>query len=260
MTSLYKKQKLPAEFLSLKKLKGVLTRSGNKERSHSFLLNLYSLLKQACRDQVIGNKYHTIKFAPQKPLAIINKCLFQLMPAFVFTKVIKSGKPFDLPVPISDNHAYFKACNWLIKASLQNNKSALTIPYLLTQEIYATLHNEGAAFGYLKSFIDIAIDQQPFMRFIKRKRKVISRSKKTYAASRLRKIYRKQKSASYRRRNHFYKNYRRVNLHSLRRQARVLKKKTKLRKNFNYVIKKPFKKKIKKVTPKLKKIKRKVRK
>jgi len=225
MISLYKKQKLSIDLTRIKKLRGVMIRSGNRERSQSFLLHLYTLLKQGSKKELVGSRYQSITFDTQKPLAIINKCLYKLMPAFIFTRVFKSGKPFDLPVPISNNHAYFKACYWLLKASLQYNKSDLTIPFLLTQEIYATLHGEGAALGYLQSFIDIAIDQRPFMRYVKKKRRVISRSKRTYAASRLRKIYRKKRSLFYRRNNRFYKTYRRINLHSMRRHALVVKKK-----------------------------------
>jgi len=226
MTSLSIKQKLTTDLVRLKKLKGVLIKSGNKERSHNFLMNLYMILKQGFRGMSVVNKYQLQSFGETKPLAIIDKCLYRLMPAFVLRRVIKSGKPFELPVPISDNHAYFMACNWLLKASLKNNKTALTIPYLLTQEICATLHNEGSALDSLKAYIEIALDQRPFLRYIKKKRKVISRSKRSYAASRLRKIYRRNYAVVAQQKTRFHRNIKRVNTHALRRHAKIIKRKS----------------------------------
>jgi hypothetical protein len=225
MTSPIIKKNLSVQLTRLKKLKGVLIKSGNGERSNTFLMNLYAILKQGFRGKSVTTKYQLTSFGETKPLAIIDRCLYKLMPAFILRRVIKSGKSFELPVPISDNHAFFMACNWLSKASLKNNKSALTIPYLLTQEICATLYNEGAALDYLKAYIEIALDQRPFMRYVKKKRKIISRSKKSYAAYRLRKIYHKQQSTAFQHRNHTTRNYKRINTHSLRRNASIVKRK-----------------------------------
>jgi hypothetical protein len=222
MTSKALKQILSTKMNRLKKLRGVLVKSGNRERSHSFIMSLYTILKQGFRGKVVTNKYPVNSFGETTPLTIIDRCLYKLMPAFVFHKVIKAGKSFELPVPISDNHAYFKACNWLLKASLRNNKTALTIPYLLTQEICATLYNEGSALDYLTAYIEIALDQRPFMRYIKKKRKIISRSKKSYAAYRLHKLYRNKVYKPF---NRVYKNFKRINTHSLRRHAKILRRK-----------------------------------
>jgi len=224
MTSVLIKQRLTVELERLKKLKGVMIKCGNKERSTTFLLNLYSRLKQDQRDDNVINKYHLKSFGLKNPLPIINRCLYLLMPAFVLRRIIKSGKTYNLPVPISSNHANFKAAHWLLNAAVNNNKNDLTLPSLLTQEIYATLNKQGAAYDSLKAYIDIAIDQRPFMRFVRKKRKVKTRSKKSYAGTRLRKIYRKQRTLKFKLRNRSKIFYKYLNTHNKRDRSLVSKK------------------------------------
>jgi hypothetical protein len=237
MTAVSLKQRLPSNLEKIKKLKGVLVKCGNKERTNTFLVNLYASLKQAKRNKFNDSKYPLSFIAETTPLSIINRCLYNLMPAFVLRRIIRAGKSFELPVPISDNHAVFRASYWLIKATIKNNKNALSLPSLLTQEICATLYNEGAALDYLKSYIEIAIDQRPFMRYIKKKRKVKSRSKKTYAARCLRKLYRKPRLRYRTQRDRFKRALIRRNSHTLRRYQNHIKTKKRF-------LKKPTRKKL----------------
>ena len=172
------------------KLKHVLLRAGHKERTHTYMTTLYTILKKGLLGQAVINKYPLVKKDEKTPLQIINKCLYNLMPAFIFQRVLKGGKLFELPIPVSDNRASFLASSWLHKTIVKQNKTSLTVPYRLANEISASLYGDGFAKEFLKAHIDIAIDQRPFNHYIRRKRRVISRSRNNRIARRLVKIYR----------------------------------------------------------------------
>lgn len=137
------KELLPEIYKKCYKLKNLLILHGNRERSTSYMITLLKLLK---REANLKNTRGTLRMLKEKdPKEILDKCLYQLMPAFILRRTIVSGKLFELPVPISPNRAFYMSANWLLKAALKKNKCALTIPQLLTQEIIAVLHRSGSA-------------------------------------------------------------------------------------------------------------------
>jgi len=127
------------------------------------------------------------------PLKIIDKCLYNLMPAFILRRTFVAGRFYNLPVPISDNHARFMAADWLRKAAFKDNKNAFTVPYLLAREVGTVLHNNGSACLALQNYVEVALDQRPFSRYIRKKRKIVAISKQGYAAYKLGKQYKKNK-------------------------------------------------------------------
>jgi len=191
------KNTLPEKFKKVHTLKSLLIRSGNKERTNSFLLRLMHILKLAAK---LRNKHHPLisitaryplnTLEEKDPIKILDKCLYNLMPAFILRKTFVSGRLYNLPVPISPKRARFMSADWLRKAAFKDNKNALTVPYLLTREIGAVFYQTGSAYASLGEYIDTALDQRPFSRYIRKKRKIITRSKIGRAARKLRKTYR----------------------------------------------------------------------
>jgi len=172
------KQYLPVAYHKVDKLKSLLIKSGKKERTNSFLLKLLTLVK------------HQTK---KDPFIVLDTLLFKLAPGFILRRTFVAGKLFNLPVPISDNHAFFMGADYLRKAAFRNTKTFLTVPYLLFNEIKDALQHKGGAYESLKAYIDIALDHRPFSRYIRKKKKVISRSQKGRAFLKLRKLFKRKK-------------------------------------------------------------------
>jgi len=200
MKSRYFKNYLPEKYKKIDKLKSLLIHSGNKERTNSFFLRLLQVLKTCAT--VKDNRNKLINFTSKNPIntlgeknpiTILDKSLFNLMPAFILQKTFVAGRFYNLPVPVSGNRARFMAADWLRKAALKDNKNAFTVPFLLAREVGVVLHNNGSACASLQSYIDTALDQRPFSRYIRKKRKIVAISKQGYAAYKLGKQHKKTK-------------------------------------------------------------------
>jgi len=190
---------LPEKYKKVDKLKSLLIRGGNKERTNTFLLCLLQELKTAATLQ--DNQNFLISFlkktplntlGEKDPLKIIDKCLYNLMPAFILRRTFVAGRFYNLPVPISNNHARFMASDWLRKSAFKD-VSNLPVSTRLTHAISEVLNRTGSAVASLKGYIEIALDQRPFSRYIRKKRKIVAISKRGYAAYKLGKQYKKSK-------------------------------------------------------------------
>jgi len=179
---------IPLKYKRLEKLKSLLTKCGNKERSLTITRKLLSNLRISTNG--LSNKHKLLPFIKsnpifslglKNPIAILNACLFKLMPAFILKRVFVAGKYYYLPVPVSFNRASYFAANALVKAALVNTRGSGTMSEFLIREIGATVHNKGAAYKSLMEYIAIGLDQRPFSRFIRKRRKHIAYSKRTRA-------------------------------------------------------------------------------
>lgn len=211
---------LPRIYPKVYQLKNLLTRKGNLDRANSFLMKLIRLLKIALlypKSKHFINSFfpnnQLRKHAERSSFRILDKCLSLLLPAFILRRTVVAGRVYQLPVPVSPHRASFMACDWLRKAAFRDTKNALTVPYLLAREISVTLNKKGTAWKSLRSYIKVAIDQRPFIRYVRKKRRIISRSKTGKAGQKLferfrrgrRRVNRKKSAAKYRSRQYIYK-------------------------------------------------------
>lgn len=82
--------------------------------------------------------------------------------------MIRAGKTYKIPVPISDHRATYLACKWLKQATLEDTKTSITIPHLIFRELRDLLRNKGKALKTLRTYISTAIDQRPFTKFLRK--------------------------------------------------------------------------------------------
>jgi ribosomal protein S7 len=178
MIALIKKHKLSDKYLRSWKLKLLLITAGKKERTTSILIQLLTLIKQS----FIMNQRSRRTQNRITPIDILDKCLYELMPAFYIRNTYASGKLYNLPVATTPNRASFTAANWLKNSCYKNDQRFLKIASLLHEEINAVLLKKGSSIDCLNSYINIAIDQRPFSRYINRKKKrgVLSFRKKRF--------------------------------------------------------------------------------
>jgi len=214
-------KQLSLELLPCHKLIGVLQRKGNRARAMSMFFKLYTLIKSTQKSS-------------EKPIELFNRCLDNIVPAFILQRVVRAGKLYMIPVPISRNRALFMGSYWLRQGALKGNNSALTFPQLLFKELQSALAERGAARDFLHATIETAFDQRPFSHFIRRKRKNISKSRNTRIAKLLLKIHRKHVRAAHKRKNRFDFHLSRQLYRSNYRYAILKKKAKKINKKIRY--------------------------
>lgn len=205
MVSYVRHRNIPIEFIPFRKLYGVIQRRGNKARALSTMFHLLILMKQVVNKKpsfsIEGDKITSIDY--------LNQCLTHLSPGFLLTPIRKAGLLYKIPVTISENHALYTASQWLRIGALSTKDSPLSLAQRIFNEIQSSLIGKGTAISYLQKTIDIALDQRPFSGLLHRKRKVVSRSRKTRAARKLFKVYKRHNWLA-------FKTKRRLNYHITR--------------------------------------------
>lgn len=159
---------LPIQYKSNILLKNTFIKRGNAERSLGFLIKLYTLLRRITKRR----RLFVPTISRKRAVYLIDYLLYKLQPGFIIRRVIAAGKPYMLPVPISDHRASYLACKWLRHAVLlETKKNRATIPQLLLKEIVNIRRKKGVALQVLADYIKVAVDQRPFSRFIRKKHK-----------------------------------------------------------------------------------------
>ena len=168
------KKHLPPHLKQIEKFRSLIIKDGKKARANSFFLQILKLLSKFSKTKNSEKQ----KIKKKTSLQILEDVIFTLSPGFILRRVYRSGKLYNLPVPITPNHNSFLALNWLKKAVLKiSKKSKLSIPFLYIEEIKKALKKQGDAYSLLKEYINIAKDQIPFSRFIRTRKKILSKSK-----------------------------------------------------------------------------------
>lgn len=157
------------------KLVGILTKKGHKSRAVKFVQIILTQLK------LLGKR---------EPIGILNRIIQNLIPVFNLRVVKRGGRFFKIPIPISKNRAIFFAIFWLVKAAFLNTKNNLTVPEYIIIELRKARKRRGQAFAYLKEALATAIDNRPFMRYIRWRKPIFNHHKRAPDSIYLRKVYR----------------------------------------------------------------------
>ena len=176
----------------------ILQKQGNRDRSITNLFTIFSIITKGLNSNFSFNNNYRLFFKNSNPLDILHRALNNLKPAFYLRNYLKSGRMYMLPVPITDKRASFMAITWLRKTALKHNKSKDRFSFLLAREIFAAIFKKGDSFNLLKDYIHKAIDQRPFKRFIRKKRrfsKMGSRSKFRFTKTKFDRISSLQKTS-----------------------------------------------------------------
>lgn len=168
----------------------ILQKNGKKQRAINYVFHLFNKLKQNAKVPK-SSKYQIHKLDNNNPIQLIQKCVNNLKPAFILRRIMRAGRLYELPVPITEKRAMFMAFNWIRKTVLNQKKSYTSFTSLLTNEVTSLVFNEGSAKLYLKDYIDIAMDQKPFERFVRKRRIVKVHSRETKPAKMFRKIFKR---------------------------------------------------------------------
>jgi len=199
----------------------------NKEKKRKFIINRKQSKKINRKLLKLNKMYKTIVAFAQKQHIIrahilLTNTLRKLKPGFNLQRTLIAGRLYTLPVPISENHDNFKAAKWLVDAAT-NKLSNENMDVLIAEMLVKTALQKGKAYGYLKDFIRLAMEQRHYKRFLRRRRKrryskirwifkrILDRKFRKFKSRRWRRNRRERNRREYRLR-YFYKNqWRKVN-------------------------------------------------
>jgi ribosomal protein S7 len=162
------KTSLPKSHYRLYKLIQVLLRQGNRARCYRLIKSLFIVLKKQLSIKQ-GTK-------TMKPLSLVDKALFIAAPVFTYRRTFVAGKLYEIPVSINPNRANFMASQWIRLTILRKTKVERTIS-LLPSEVIALLKKTGDVIARLNEYTADGLDKNIFKKYLRVKRKVISRSK-----------------------------------------------------------------------------------
>jgi ribosomal protein S7 len=234
-------QDLPENKAAVGKLRNCLIRNGNRERATSFILDLLPRLqlrnkrntKKLDKKKLLKKRKTSLKKLIRKPkvhrhtdpVTVLGIVLRRLAPSFFLRRIVRGGRAYDLPVPISQNRAHYLASRWLRTGAFKDTKSSLTVPELLARESRLVLQKKGAAWRSLRAQIRIAKDQRPFTHLMRQSRKFTSvrRSLRLRIPEHLYRKYKRRNKHPYFRRIRRFKGFLKTLLHTrLKRRKRKI--------------------------------------
>ena len=182
--------KLPTALKDTLLLRNILLKRGNRERAFRFMSEVHGIIKTSYRKNRLKPKVKvkiktkikfnkknrtkkrikikTVETIRPKPYLVVNEALYKIKPGFILRRLIRAGKTYKIPVPISDHRATYLACKWLKQATVEDTKTSITIPHLIFRELRDLLRNKGKAIKSLRTYISTAIDQRPFTKFLRK--------------------------------------------------------------------------------------------
>jgi ribosomal protein S7 len=150
---------------------GVLLKCGKKARIYKYLLLWCKILK---------NPRHVIgipKTLKNKPLKMIETAIYQCAPFFIYKRIVKAGKLYEIPVPISENRATFMASSWIRKVAQKKTSEGAAFFYFVAMEIINILKRKGGSLEELNKYTADGLEKNIFKKFIRKKFPTVSRSK-----------------------------------------------------------------------------------
>ena len=224
-----KKKKFFDKIQRISVLKGVLIKNGNKERVYKYLLNIYKYLKN------IKNIPKSLKRKPEK---MIEEAIYKSSPFFSYKRIVKAGKLYEIPVPISKNRAAFISSSWIQKIAKKKTSEGSPFYYFVAKEIENILQKKGGALEQYNTYTADGYEKNIFKKLVRRKYPTVSRSKKANAfktiLSRINKAQKRRKFLSRNshalnnimriKKKHNARNYRERRRNLLKKQKKILKK------------------------------------
>nr|XP_020661946.1 28S ribosomal protein S7, mitochondrial [Pogona vitticeps] len=128
----------------IRKFTSVIMKGGNKVLAQSLINQTLEAIK---RKQF--KKYHEAKDEDKKgielnPYTIFHQALKNCEPVIGITRVIKAGKIYQVPAPISEKQKHFLAMKWMMTECRENRGSRTPFPEKLSDELLQAFNNEGS--------------------------------------------------------------------------------------------------------------------
>jgi small subunit ribosomal protein S7 len=76
------------------------------------------------------------------PLTILHQAIENARPRLYVNGIKRGGVKYQVPVPITEKHSYFRACKWLVEASREKG-SRDKLPDVLAKELLDAANNVG---------------------------------------------------------------------------------------------------------------------
>ncbi|KAJ7316011.1 hypothetical protein JRQ81_002173 [Phrynocephalus forsythii] len=127
----------------LRKFTSMIMMGGNKPLAQSLM---HWTLETIKRKQL--QKYHEAKDEEKEgielnPYKIFNQGLKNCEPVIGIMRVVKAGKAYQVPAPMSDRRKEFLAMKWMMTECRENRDKRMLFPAKLSHELIQAFYNEG---------------------------------------------------------------------------------------------------------------------
>lgn len=76
------------------------------------------------------------------PVQILHDAIENCRPMLNVTPIKRGGVRYQVPVPITEKHSYFRACKWMVEASREKERT-IHLPEKLAYELLDAASNQG---------------------------------------------------------------------------------------------------------------------
>jgi small subunit ribosomal protein S7 len=120
-----------------------IMKDGKKELARKLMAETFERIK---RIQI--ERYHKAKTEEEKsklilnPLDILHQAIENCRPVLMVTPIRRGGVKYQVPVPISEQSSYYRACKWLVEASREHDRKT-HLPEKMAFELLDAANNTG---------------------------------------------------------------------------------------------------------------------
>ncbi|CAG9798521.1 unnamed protein product [Chironomus riparius] len=125
------------------KMVNYIMQGGKKELARKLMSETFERIK---RIQI--ERYHKAQTEEEKenivlnPVTILHMAIENVRPILMVTPVRRGGVKYQVPVPISEQSSYYRACKWLVEASREHDRKT-HLPEKMAFELLDAANNSG---------------------------------------------------------------------------------------------------------------------
>ncbi|XP_072501771.1 small ribosomal subunit protein uS7m isoform X1 [Notamacropus eugenii] len=127
----------------ISKFTNMMMKGGNKILARSLMIETLETLK---RKQF--KKYHEAKAEEREtiecnPYTIFHQALQNCQPILGLVSILKGGRFYQVPAPLTDRRRQFLAMKWMIQECREKKPRRMLMPEKLSHELLEAFHNQG---------------------------------------------------------------------------------------------------------------------
>jgi small subunit ribosomal protein S7 len=127
----------------LSKFTNYIMKGGQKQLARNLIERCFENIKR-----IQLEKYNRAQTEEEKskietnPLTILHLAIENSRPRLYITPIKRGGVKYQVPVPITEKHSYFRACKWMVEAS-REKETRQHLPEKMAFELIDAASNQG---------------------------------------------------------------------------------------------------------------------
>lgn len=127
----------------LSKFTNYIMKGGQKQLARNLIERCFENIKRMQLERY--NKAETEEDKSKietNPLTVLHLAIENSRPRLYITPIKRGGVKYQVPVPITEKHSYFRACKWLVEASREKERK-VHLPEKMAYELLDAASNQG---------------------------------------------------------------------------------------------------------------------